>query len=516
MSTIPSLISGESSATSIIVPGGPQLSYKQFLDAVSGLTAYLRALPFLQPQDAISISLPNGLEIAIAFIAVASARYISAPLNPAYKVAENEFYISDLGSKLLLIPAGAIAADSAAVQAARSHNCKVAEVKWEDGAFFINFGSGFESVDPLNVQADADGIVRPMVDEAPRFDDVALVLHTSGTTGRPKAVPLTQRNLTASTRNIAGTYNLSKSDTGYLVMPLFHVHGLMCALLGPLSTGGTVVIPPKFSATAFWSDFVKYGANWYTAVPTMHQILLKGALPDPLPSIRFIRSCSSSLAPSTLRELEAKLKAPVIEAYAMTEASHQMTSNSLPPGTRKPGSVGLGRGVDVRILDSSGKELPVGQDGEICIRGENVTTGYLNNPKANAESFTSREFFRTGDQGKKDEDGYIFITGRIKELINRGGEKISPIEVDSAMLSLPSIAEAACFGVPDELYGQEVYAVVVLADPAATQKSIQEELSHTLSKFKIPKVIFIEEAIPKTATGKIQRKNLAELYGPKK
>lgn len=208
-------------------------------------------------------------------------------------------------------------------------------------------------------------------------------------------------------------------------MPLFHVHGLLAGFLSPLFSGGSVIVPLRFSASEFWSNFISYKANWYTAVPTIHQILLQNPPPHKLPTIRFIRSCSSPLPPKTFQELEKTFNAPVLEAYAMTEGAHQMTSNPLPPAKRLPGSVGIGQGVEVRILDHNGKEASQGSEGEICIRGENVTTGYLNNPEANQSSFTQDGFFRTGDQGKQDQDGYVIITGRIKELINKGGEKIS-------------------------------------------------------------------------------------------
>lgn len=275
-------------------------------------------------------------------------------------------------------------------------------------------------------------------------------------------------------------------------MPLFHVHGLLAAFLAPLSSGGSVIVPPRFSASEFWSDFTTYKANWYTAVPTIHQILLKSPLPNTIPPIRFIRSCSSPLSPKTFQDMEKTFNAPVLEAYAMTEAAHQMTSNPLPPGKRQPGSVGIGQGVEVRILDQEGNEVSQGQEAEICVRGPNVTKGYLNNPAANKSSFTKDGFFRTGDQGKKDPDGYVIITGRIKELINKGGEKISPIELDNTLLHHPKIAEAVCFAIPDPShYGEDIGAAVV---PKSGQSISEEELKSfvggRLVKFKVPKKVF--------------------------
>jgi len=294
-------------------------------------------------------------------------------------------------------------------------------------------------------------------------------------------------------------------------MPLFHVHGLVGGLLAPLLSGGSVIVPLKFSATTFWPDFIDHKATWYTAVPTIHQILLKNPPPATKPHIRFIRSCSSPLSPTTFHQLEATFNAPVLEAYAMTEAAHQMTSNPLPPGKRQPGSVGIGQGVEVKILDQNGDEVPQGAEGEICIRGENVTKGYLNNPAANESSFTKGGFFRTGDQGKKDEDGYVFITGRIKELINKGGEKISPIELDNVLARHPAVSEAVSFAIPDEMYGQDVGVAIVLK-PGQTlaAEELKKWVAEKLAKFKVPRKVYFTENMPKTATGKIQRRIVAD------
>ena len=290
--------------------------------------------------------------------------------------------------------------------------------------------------------------------------------------------------------NIKATYQLTPEDRTLLVMPLFHVHGLLAAFLAPLHSGGSVVVPQRFSASEFWSDFVTYEANWYSAVPTIHQILLKTPLPNPIPKIRFIRSCSSPLSPKTLEDLEKTFHAPVLEAYAMTEAAHQMTSNPLPPAKRLPGSVGVGMGVEVRILDEAGKEVPQGTAAEICVRGENVTKGYLNNPSANESSFTKDGLFRTGDQGLVDKDSYVIITGRIKELINKGGEKISPIEVDNTLLHNPKVAEAVSFALPDPgHFGEDIGAAVVLKDGNTTEDELKAWVGDKLAKFKIPKKV---------------------------
>ncbi|PYI29315.1 acetyl-CoA synthetase-like protein [Aspergillus indologenus CBS 114.80] len=503
MATLARSFSSDSADIAILVPNKTHplaISYQQLHNQIAAFQAKLAKLG-VGHGAAVSLALTNSYEFIVAFLAASWQRAIAAPLNPAYKQEEFEFYIDDLSSTLVLIPQGSYAKAGPAVRAGRKYNAAIAECYW----------NGTEIVLDVKEQGKLSGNGGVDVQQA-QPDDVALVLHTSGTTGRPKAVPLTHKNLTTTMRNIKATYNLTPADRTYLVMPLFHVHGLLAAFLAPLYSGGSVIVPARFSASEFWADFITYKANWYTAVPTIHQILLKSPLPSPVPAIRFIRSCSSPLSPKTFQDLEKALNAPVLEAYAMTEAAHQMTSNPLPPAKRQPGSVGLGQGVEVRILDAAGREVAQGQEAEICVRGENVTAGYLNNPAANQSSFTPDGFFRTGDQGKKDADGYVIITGRIKELINKGGEKISPIELDNTLLHHPAVAEAVCFAIPDEAhYGEEIgAAVVVKAGASATEAELKAWVESKLAKFKTPKKIWLVPQIPKTATGKTQRRKVAE------
>ncbi|KAF7904957.1 uncharacterized protein EAF01_005479 [Botrytis porri] len=495
--TLANSFSTGNTTTAIIVPGKQPLTitYKQLTAEISSFQKKLAKLG-VTPQAAVSIALPNTYEFIIAFLAAAWQRGIAAPLNSAYKQEEFEFYIDDLSSAVALVPKGSFQKDGPAVRAARKYNAAIAECYW----------NGREVVLDVKDEGKLKGKGNQKVEQA-QPDDVALVLHTSGTTGRPKAVPLTHRNLTTTMKNIQATYKLTPADRTMLVMPLFHVHGLLAGFLAPLMSGGSVIVPPKFSASEFWSDFITHKANWYTAVPTIHQILLKNPPPTTKPNIRFIRSCSSPLSPTTFHALEETYNAPVLEAYAMTEASHQMTSNALPPGKRQPGSVGIGQGVEVRILDGEGKEVPIGSEGEISIRGENVTKGYLNNEKANKESFTKDGFFRTGDQGKMDKDRYVFITGRIKELINKGGEKISPIELDNVLARHPAVSEAVSFAIPDEMYGQDVgVAIVLKPDEKLTASGLKQWVADKVAKFKVPKQVYFTDVMPKTATGKIQRR----------
>ncbi|KAF7858695.1 uncharacterized protein EAF02_011019 [Botrytis sinoallii] len=499
--TLANSFSTGNTTTAIIVPGKQPLTitYKQLTAEISSFQKKLAKLG-VTPQAAVSIALPNTYEFIIAFLAASWQRGIAAPLNSAYKQEEFEFYIDDLSSAVALVPKDSFQKDGPAVRAARKYNAAIAECYW----------NGSEVVLDVKDEGKLKGKGNQKVEQA-QPDDVALVLHTSGTTGRPKAVPLTHRNLTTTMKNIQATYKLTPADRTMLVMPLFHVHGLLAGFLAPLTSGGSVIVPPKFSASEFWTDFITHKANWYTAVPTIHQILLKNPPPTTKPNIRFIRSCSSPLSPTTFHALEETYNAPVLEAYAMTEASHQMTSNPLPPGKRQPGSVGIGQGVEVRILDGEGKEVPIGSEGEISIRGENVTKGYLNNEKANKESFTKEGFFRTGDQGKMDKDRYVFITGRIKELINKGGEKISPIELDNVLARHPAVSEAVSFAIPDEMYGQDVCVAIVLKpDQKLTASELKQWIADKVAKFKVPKQVYFSDVMPKTATGKIQRRIVAD------
>jgi len=516
--TLQNAFPSASSSTAIVVPGSPSISvsYQKLVHDVEAFQQKLASVG-ISPRAAVSIALPNMYEFIVSFLAASWQRAIAAPLNPQYKQSEFEFYIDDLDSAIALVPAGAFAQNAPAVRAARKYSAAIAEC----------YFNGREVVLDLKETGKLTGGKASVQTAQP--DDIALVLHTSGTTGRPKAVPLTHRNLLRTMKNIQATYQLTPRDRTMLVMPLFHVHGLLAGFLAPLASGGSVVVPPKFSASQFWKDFITHQANWYTAVPTIHQILLRSKIPDPVPPIRFIRSCSSPLSPKVFHELEKTFGAPVLEAYAMTEAAHQMTSNPLPPGKRIPGSVGIGQGVEIKIMDKAGNEVPPGREAEICIRGENVTTGYLNNPAANASSFTKDGFFRTGDQGKKTVEDYVIITGRIKELINKGGEKISPIELDNVIAQHPAVSEAVSFALEDELYGQDVGLAVVIKDgQLLTAEELNAWLADRVAKFKLPKKVssnhlshkqlkakffsqvFFTDIMPKTATGKIQRRLVAE------
>jgi acyl-CoA synthetase (AMP-forming)/AMP-acid ligase II len=482
--------------TAVILPdAGISISYNGLRDQVMSMADTLAGAG-IRRGDRVATVVPSGLPAIVSFLA-ASIAGTAAPLNPGYREDEFSFFLEDTAAKILLCPPeGAEAARKAA-----QGKVPVYSIEMDD--------KGFVRL------VDVPGSRRTA--EPPSPDDIALVLHTSGSTGRPKRVPIRHSNLGASAQNIVNTYALTPGDVTMCVMPLFHVHGLVASVLSTFLSGGTVVIPLKFSPLSFWRIVRDTRATWYTAVPTIHQLLLTragGERPAGSETLRFIRSCSASLPPEMMQSMEQVFGAPVLEAYGMTEASHQMCSNPLPPKARKGGSVGPGTGVRVGIMDAAGNLLPGGERGEVVIQGPNVVKEYENNPEANAKSFTNG-WFRTGDQGYLDKDSYLVLTGRIKELINRGGEKIAPREIDEVLLAHPAVAEAVAFGVPHPTWGEEVAAAVVLRSPEK-DSSILAFCKERLADFKCPKKLYIVEKIPRTATGKIQRGAVAASFAGEK
>jgi oxalate---CoA ligase len=474
------------------------MTYGDLLEQVTSTIAALRAFG-IRRNDRVSMVLPNGPEMAVGFVAVAAGA-TCAPLNPAYREGEFEFYLSDIGAKALLISSSL---ESPSRDVARKLNIPIIDVAavphGHAGRFQLNGerGHGFSSsVDPA------------------RSEDVALVLHTSGTTARPKIVPLTQQNVCSSARHISSTLDLTANDRCLNVMPLFHIHGLIGALLSSLTAGAGVVCTPGFDGERFFEWLDTFSPSWYTAVPTMHQaVLARTAKHRDVVArrpLRLIRSSSASLPPTVMAELENVFGTQVIEAYGMTEASHQMASNPLGPRPRKPGSVGIAAGPDVAVMGEDGILLPPGEIGEVVIRGKNVTNGYENNEAANQSAFRNG-WFRTGDQGRFDDEGYLFLTGRLKEMINRGGEKIAPREVDEVLLEHSDVAQAVTFALPHPTLGEDVAAAIVLRPGATTTESaIREFAAARLSDFKVPnEVVFVAE-IPKGPTGKPQRIGLAD------
>jgi len=498
------LASAAADAPALAAPGRKPLSHGALRELIAATLARLNALG-IGRNDRVAIVLDNGPEMAACFVACASG-VTSAPLNPAYREDEFEFYLSDLRAKALVVARGST---SAAVAVAERLGVRVLDLVVAEGA-----PAGAFTLEPRDAAAAAASAALGGHAQA---DDVSMVLHTSGTTSRPKIVPLRQSNLAASARHIRATLQFTPADRGLNIMPLFHIHGLIAGVLAPLAAGSQVFCTPGFNALKFFGWMDEARPTWYTAVPTMHQAILaragKNADVIARHPLRFMRSSSSSMPPQVIRELEATFHAPLVEAYGMTEATHQMASNPLPPAPRKPGSVGLAAGPEIAIMDEAGRLLARGETGEVVIRGPNVTAGYENNPKANAEAFTNG-WFRTGDQGVLDADSYLSLTGRLKEIINRGGEKISPREVDEVMMDHPAVAQVVCFGMPHAKLGEEVAAVVVLRDGASvTERDLQAFVGARVADFKVPRKILFMTEIPKGATGKLQRIGLAAKLG---
>jgi len=495
---------GAADTTALSAPdGGVPLTYAALRTVVAEAGAAL-ASRRVGANDRVAIVLENGPEMAAAFLAVAAAA-TAAPLNPGYRAEEFEFYLSDLGAKLLLVehdrptPAVEVAA-RLGVPLVRL----VPTPTRGAGSFRLEFPPD-ASPGPPATQSHATP------------DDIALVLHTSGTTSRPKIVPLAHRNLCASAGNVRASLRLGPSDRGLGIMPLFHIHGLVAALLAPLSAGGEVCCTRGFNALKFFSWLRDVSPSWYTGVPTMHQTILARAARNPeaieTSRLRFIRSSSASLPATVLLDLERVFGVPVIEAYGMTEAAHQIASNPLPPGPRKPGSVGVPAGPAIRIFSDQGTPVPAGDAGEIVIRGGNVMTAYERNPEANASAFVDG-WFRTGDQGTMDAAGYLTITGRLKEIINRGGEKISPREVDEILLEHPAVLQCVTFAMPHPMLGEDVAAAVVLREgQAADPDELRRFVAGRVADFKVPRKILILPEIPMGATGKLQRIGLASKLG---
>jgi acyl-CoA synthetase (AMP-forming)/AMP-acid ligase II len=482
--------------------GDEPLRYRELLELALRTVDDLNAMG-IGRGDRVATLLSNGPEAAAAFVAI-SAGASAAPLGLALRASELEFDLVDLRAKALVVEEGL---EHEGRDVAARLGIPIVELRP-----LPDRGAGsFELIAPERPAT------RPSLPGFAAPDDVALVLHTSGSTSRPKIVPLLHRNLAASARHIVSTLRLGADDVCLNVMPLFHIHGLVAAVLAPLASGGQVCCTRGFNGLKFfrWLDEVR--PTWYTAVPTIHQTILARAHRHHAEAararLRFIRSSSASLPPQVMEELERAFACPVLEAYGMTEASHQMACNPLPPSVRKPGSVGRAAGPQIAILDHEGNPLPPGRSGEIAIRGPNVTPGYEANPEANRHAFVNG-WFRTGDQGVLDSDGYLRVTGRLKELINRGGEKIAPVEIDVVLMDHPAVQQCVTFAVPHDKLGEDVAAAVVLREGnSCTERQLREFVSARLADHKVPRRFVFVREIPKGHTGKLQRIGLAAKLG---
>ena len=473
----------------VVPERGQVLTYAQVADGIETLACRLAGAG-VRRGDRVALALPNGPDFVLLLLAIIILGAAAAPLNPAYTDTEFTFFLTDIAPRLVLIQASR----AAAVAAAATATTVLTVDATDDGP------------PGLLAAGRPAGLQRSFEQGGP--DDVAVVLHTSGTTSRPKQVPLRQRNLMASTRTIAAHYRLSSADVSFCVMPLFHIHGLVASTFAALSAGGAVIAPRRFTPHRFWPQAREHGATWLSAGPTLHQMILdKADEAGPPAALRFARSCSSALSPALLDRAERSYQVPMLEAYGMTEASHQMASNPLPPAVRVPGSVGTATGTEIGVADAEGTFLPDGTAGEVVIRGPGVMSGYVNNPAATAEAFFG-EWFRTGDLGVL-RDGYLSLAGRLKEMIIRGGENIAPAEIEQVLMSHPAVRDAVCFGVGDDKYGELVAAAVTLGQDAEPRELIAH-CREQLAAFKVPARIHVLAEIPRTPTGKVQRRRVAE------
>ncbi len=496
------LLAGDPTTTALVAPNYPTLSYQQLKDNVTSLVVQLRSFG-LGEGDRLAIAMPNGAPMVITFLA-ATLCGTAAPLNPKYKQEEFSFYYGDTQAKALITLPGTV---EMAIAATLPEMIVITAQVQPDGTLAFHCEqSGHLTIEPAEAEL-----------TLPDQEAIAMILHTSGTTSRPKRVPIRHRNLIASAQNIIGVYQLTPSDKNLCLMPLFHIHGLVGCLLSTFAAGGVLICPAGFNALEFWKWVETYQPTWYSAAPTMHQMILARAARNQAivqaHPFRFIRSSSAPLPPVVIEQLEATLQTPVIESYSMTEAAHLMATNPLPPQRRKPGTVGYGFGVEVNIMDEQGTLLPAGSLGEVVVKGANVIDGYENNPTANATAFVNG-WFRTGDQGVIDADGYLRLTGRLKEIINRGGEKISPLEIDDVLLRHPAVAEALAFAVPHPALGEDIQAAVVLKpEVSIPEQELKAHCATLLADFKVPHQVHVLEELPRGATGKLQRLNMAKLLG---
>jgi acyl-CoA synthetase (AMP-forming)/AMP-acid ligase II len=487
-------------AVALLAPDRASVTYRGLAERVDRTAEALKGLG-LGRGDRIAIVLPDGPEMAVAFLASTQVA-AAAPLNPALTADEFAGALAGLGATALLLAAEA---DTPARSVAHGQGVAAIEVVPSPGNETGRFAL---RGDPLDRSPDAD---------PPRPDDLALLLQTSGTTAWPKRIPLTHANVCTTAFDMTVALALGPADRLLAVMPMFHVQGLVGELLATLTAGASIVRTPGFDAPRFFGWLDAFSPTWFSAVPTMQR-----AIVDRVPTyreliarrpLRFVRCSSASLSQALRDEIEAAFGAPVIDGYGMTETSI-LAMTPFPPAARKPGSAGISIGAEIRLSDEAGRVLPAGSEGEIQVRNANVVRGYDGDPEATAAAFTADGWFRTGDVGYLDRDGYLFVTGRLKELINRGGEKIAPRQIDEALLAHPAVAQALAFGVPDPRLGEEVAAAVILhPGSAVTEIDLRRFIAERLAEFKVPRRIVVVDALPTGPTGKLVRTGLAALLG---
>ncbi|MCV7199221.1 FadD7 family fatty acid--CoA ligase [Mycobacterium angelicum] len=481
------------------------ITYQRLLGLVDELAGQLTRAG-LMPGDRVGLRTASTAEFVVGLLAASRADLIAVPLDPALPISDQRARSEAVGARAVLTD-GTGPGDKAEPS-----------VHWWPIAVSFDSDGGAPSV---SLDAGAGLKAEVTAPEGLHPDD-AMIMFTGGTTGLPKMVPWTHGNLAASVRAIVAGYRLGPRDATVAVMPLYHGHGLVAALLSSLASGGEVLLPARgrFSAHTFWDDIEAVGATWYTAVPTIHQILLERAAAESSAgkkaALRFIRSCSAPLTPETAQALQAEFSAPVLCAFGMTESTHQVCSTGLDQDenpAESTGLVGPSTGPEIRIAGPDGAPLPDGEVGEVWLRGDTVVRGYLGDPKITAANFTDG-WLRTGDLGSVSSAG-LSIRGRIKELINRGGEKISPERVEGILATHPNVMEAAVFGIAHRIYGEAVAAALVSRGTAPTPEELTEFCRERLAPYEIPDSFEITAELPHTPKGSLDRRAVAQQFGGK-
>jgi acyl-CoA synthetase (AMP-forming)/AMP-acid ligase II len=485
-------------ALAILAPGRAPLTYGRLYQHIDEAGRLLRSMG-IGRDDRIALVLPNGPELAVAILAVASIA-ACAPMNPAYEAEEVERYFADLRPQALIAEAGI---DSPARRVARACGIPIVELSTA-----LEAAAGLFTLTGSQAVASSHAAVGP--------GDVALLMLTSGTTSRPKIVPLDHANICSQAYRWGPALALKEADRCLNVLPLFHLYGIIGQLLNTLAAGASIVCTPGCDVSRFFAWITGFRPTWYAAVPAMHQAILAQARQDRDGvagcRLRLVLSAAAALPHPVCEELERVFETVVIEFYGMTEVG-LVACNPLPPRPRKAGSVGISQLLEIAIIDEAEALLPPGRTGQILVRGASVMAGYDGDPLVTEAAFAAG-WFKTGDQGFLDDDGYLFLASRSRDIINRGGEKVSPREVDEALLAHPAVAEAVTFAVPHATLGEDIAAAVVLRpDATASPKDIREFAMERIADFKVPRRVLIVGELPKDPMGKVQRAGLAAKLG---
>ncbi len=483
-------------ATYLVAPEtGRTLSFGQLQRASRRLAAYL-AQRGAQPGERIALLMPNGFQTCRLFIGVMYGGYCVTPANLLAQPSQLAYVIDHCDARIVFVSPD---------QVERLHEA-MKEIS-RPLEIIVCDPDAVEFIDA------PEAATLPPVDE----NTDALMMYTSGTTGKPKGVVLANRAVIAGGEYVSHAHRLTAADRVMAVLPLYHINAQIVTATAPLVHGGSLVLPRRFSASSFWEMVAEHRCSWINVVPTIIAYLLNSETPQAkgldIAHVRFCRSASAPLAPAHHRAFEEKFHIGIIETMGLTETAAPCFTNPLDPAQRKIGSPGQAYGNEAKIIDATGSGLPPGQTGEIMVRGDNVMTCYYKNPEETAKAMTADGWLHTGDLGHMDADGFVFVTGRLKELIIKGGENIAPREIDEALLKHPALLEAAAVGVPDEAYGQEIVACVV-AKPGqrCSVDELREYCRGALGNYKTPKEFRFVDDLPKGPSGKVQRLKLLDLF----